>query len=38
MLRTEFEKGEYSVKMQALSDAPELKKIVTFIKISRYHN
>ncbi len=38
LLRTELEKGEYSVKMQALSDAPELKKIVTFIKISRYHN
>lgn len=38
LLRTELEKGEYSVKMQALSDAPELKKIVTFIKISKYHN
>ncbi len=38
LLRAELEKGEYSVKVQALSDAPELKKIVTFIKISRYHN
>jgi len=24
--------------VQALNDAPELKKIVTFIKISRYRN
>ena len=38
LLRTELEKGKYSVNMQALSDAPELKKIVTFIKIGRYHN
>ena len=38
LLRAELEKGEYSVKVQALSDAPELKEIVTFIKISRYHN
>ena len=38
LLRAELEKGEYSVKVQALSDAPELKKIVTFIKISKYHN
>ena len=38
LLRAELKKGEYSVKMQALSDAPELKKIVTFIKISKYHN
>ena len=38
LLRAELKKGEYSVKVQALSDAPELKKIVTFIKISKYHN
>ena len=38
LLRAELEKGEYSVKVQAVSDAPELKKIMTFIKISRYHN
>ena len=38
LLRAELEKGEYSVKVQALSDVPELKKIVTFIKISKYHN
>jgi len=38
LLRAELEKGEYNAKVQALSDAPELKKIVTFIKISRYHN
>jgi len=37
-LRVELEKGEYSVKVQALSDVPKLKKIVTFIKISKYHN
>ena len=37
-LYAELEIGEYSVKVQALSDAPELKEIVTFIKISRYHN
>ena len=38
LLRAELEKGEYSVKVQAVSDAPELKKIVTFIKICRYRN
>ena len=38
LLHAELEKGEYSVKVQALSDVPKLKKIVTFIKISRYHN
>ncbi|WP_346745848.1 hypothetical protein [uncultured Campylobacter sp.] len=38
LLRAELEKGEYSVKVQALGDVPELKKIVPFIKISRYHN
>lgn len=38
LLRAELEKGEYSVKVQALSDVFELKKIVTFIKISKYHN
>ena len=38
LLRAELEKGEYSVKVQTLSDVPELKKIVTFIKISKYHN
>lgn len=38
LLRAELEKGEYSVKVQALSDVPELKKIVTFIKISKYNN
>ena len=38
LLRTELEKDEYSVKVQALSDVPELKKIVTFIKICRYRN
>ena len=38
LLRAELEKGEYSVKVQALGDVPELKKIVTFIKISKYHN
>ena len=38
LLRAELKKGEYSVKVQALSDVPELKKIVTFIKISRYYN
>ena len=37
LLRAELEKGEYSVKVQALSDVPKLKKIVTFIKISKYH-
>nr|WP_314389746.1 hypothetical protein [uncultured Campylobacter sp.] len=38
LLRAELKKGEYSVKVQALSDVPELKKIVMFIKISKYHN
>jgi len=38
LLRAELEKGEYSVKVQALSDVPKLKKIVTFIKISKYQN
>ena len=37
LLRAELKKANM-VKMQALSDAPELKKIVTFIKISRYRN
>ncbi len=38
LLRAELEKGEYNIKVQALSDVPELKKIVTFIKIIKYHN
>lgn len=38
LFRAELKKGEYSVKVQALSDVTELKKIVTFIKISKYHN
>ena len=38
LLRAELEKGEYNAKVQALSDETELKKIATFIKISRYYN
>ena len=38
LFRVELKKGEYSVKVQALSDVTELKKIVTFIKISKYQN
>nr|WP_314398921.1 hypothetical protein [uncultured Campylobacter sp.] len=38
LLRAELKKGEYNVKVQVLSDAPELKKIVTFIKICRCRN
>ncbi len=34
MLRAELEKGEYSVKVQAVSDTPELKKIVMFTKFA----
>lgn len=37
LLRAQLEKGKYSVKIEALNDTPELKNIVTFIKIRRYY-